>query len=661
MAEKALKQPITAEDRQFNRNKWLFSVSGIGRDMSYQLIASFLLTYIQFGMTLSVLQFTVVSLIIGVIGRIWDAVNDPMMGAIIEGTHMKYGKFRPWILIGAILTGAIIITMFNVQTLQGWNFVVFMGVMYLLWESAFTMNDIGYWSMLASLSSKRSQRDQVTMLTLVFAGIGAFAAQGGIAFLYPGNVLQAFSWISIAIAAIFVIMQVVMAVFIRERPRAQMEVNEKISLKHMWKTIKGNDQVLWMTLSMLFYNIGSSLLVALAYNLYYLEIGYDGNAIVFVAIFGVFNILAQALYPYAAKLLGRKKLQIVSVATASFGYFGIALLGWTFIPFDLVWLSVFGVFVFVGQAMFYMASIINMTNCVEYNEYKTGERNEAVVSTLRPFMAKFADALKYGIVTLVLTVSMVYGLSQNISTIESQKGYFDRMETVTEQTEYLSSAQKYITEWDAAAKLDSIEQKLAYIQAAHPDAVTVNADSVIVTVKDGDKVQTTTVNIDGQAVSKLFDALLQYDEVLGGRQLQSAYISAIGDAAVMKKGAEKDEFVDYVRNLDVSSLSKDGKYVMAISGVDANGKTFNAGDKNFKSAGDMSMRVWLRLSVTVVPILFLVAALLIQTFKFKIDEKFYDEMLIAIDARKAEQQGEIPPQDTAGEPAAEQTDEETKE
>ena len=95
MATKALTTEISAEDRQFNRNKWLFSVSGIGRDMSYQLIASFLLTYIQFGMTLSIAQFTTISLLIGIAGRIWDAINDPMMGAIIEGTHMSSASSVP--------------------------------------------------------------------------------------------------------------------------------------------------------------------------------------------------------------------------------------------------------------------------------------------------------------------------------------------------------------------------------------------------------------------------------------------------------------------------------------------------------------------------------------------------------------------------------------
>lgn len=579
---------VSAEDRQFNRNKWLFGVSGIGRDMSYQLIASFLLTYIQFGMTLSIVQFTTISLLIGVGGRIWDAVNDPMMGAIIEGSHMKFGKFRPWILMGAVLTGAIIIAMFNVQSLSGWSFVVFMAVMYLLWESAFTMNDIGYWSMLASLSSKKEQRNSATMLTVVFAGVGAFIAQGGISFLYPGNVRQAFRWISIAVALIFVAMQTIMVLFIRERPRAVMEKNEKVSLKQMWDTIRKNDQVLWMTLSMLFYNVGSSLLVGLAYNLYYLEIGYDGNAIVFIAIFGIFNIAAQAFYPKLAQKLGRKKLQTWSIIVACVGYLGIALLGWTnILPFNLITLSIFGVFVFVGQALFYMASIINMTNCVEYNEYKRGERNEAVVSTLRPFMAKFADALKYGIVTLVLTVSMVYGLSQNISTLEVQKGHFDRMETTAEQVQYIDAVTEYLVMLDDP-------------------------------------------NVDLDEITDL----MQNNDALKGKQIDGKYLAALGDVAIMKQTAEGTEFVGYLKDMSGVTLDANGKYVMAISGKDGSGNDFNAANDNFKAEGDLSMRLWIRMSVTVAPMIFLLLSLLVQNKKFIIDEDYYDMMLSEIEKRK---------------------------
>ena len=593
---KAIKGEITAEDRQFNRNKWLFSVSGIGRDMSYQLIASFLLTYIQFGMTLNIAQFTTISLLIGIAGRIWDAINDPMMGAIIEGTHMKFGKFRPWILIGALLTGTIIILMFNVQTVfKGWGFVVYMAVMYLLWESAFTMNDIGYWSMLASLSSKKQQRNSATMLTVVFAGIGAFIAQGGISFLYPGNVLKSFRWISIGVAVIFMAMQIIMVVFIRERPRALMESNEKVSFKQMWQTIKKNDQILWMTLSMLFYNIGSSLLVGLAYNLYYLEIGYDGNAIVFIAIFGVFNILAQVFYPKLAEKLGRRKLQIISIIIACVGYLGIALIGWfSWFPFNLITLSIFGVFVFIGQALFYMASIINMTNCVEYNEYKRGERNEAVVSTLRPLMAKFADAMKYGIITLVLIVSAVYGLSQNISTVEAQKGYFDRME-VSEQVRYIDALNEYF-------------------------------------------------DMEGLTTEQLTD-LLSNDEELKGRQISGEYLEAIGDVAIIQTkdadGNTVEILLGTVKNFDTSQLDSNCKYTFALKYTNANGNEVNVANIHFRDQGNLSMRLWIRAAVTVVPMLFLFAALMVQHKKFKIDENYYDMMMEEISRRKSAN-GELP-------------------
>ena len=125
------------------------------------MVSAFLLVYVQFGVSLSLLQFTTLSLIIGIGGRIWDAINDPIMGAIIDGSHLKLGKFKPWILIGAVTCGIVILLMFNIRFWMGWNFVIFMTIMYFLWETTFTMNDIGYWSMLPSLSSHKNERNTV--------------------------------------------------------------------------------------------------------------------------------------------------------------------------------------------------------------------------------------------------------------------------------------------------------------------------------------------------------------------------------------------------------------------------------------------------------------------------------------------------------------------
>ena len=127
-----------ARIQQFHRNKWFFSVGGIGRDMAYALVGTFLLTYLQFGVSMTLSQFTVLALLIGVIGRIWDGVNDPIMGSIIENVHFKWGKFKPWIFLGAVLTGLFIILMFNVRC-SGWGFVVYILAQWIMLGTMFVV------------------------------------------------------------------------------------------------------------------------------------------------------------------------------------------------------------------------------------------------------------------------------------------------------------------------------------------------------------------------------------------------------------------------------------------------------------------------------------------------------------------------------------------
>ncbi|MFA5741484.1 MAG: MFS transporter, partial [Candidatus Izemoplasmatales bacterium] len=154
---------LLAEKRLLNRNKWAYSLGGIGRDMIYQLVATFLITYVQYsGLGLTAAQFATIGVLL-VVGRIWDAVNDPFMGSIVENTHSRWGKFRPWILLGAVLTGVAVIFMFTIRP-SGWWYVVFFFVIYLFWEAFFTLNDIPYWSLIPALSKNKKDRDTITTM-----------------------------------------------------------------------------------------------------------------------------------------------------------------------------------------------------------------------------------------------------------------------------------------------------------------------------------------------------------------------------------------------------------------------------------------------------------------------------------------------------------------
>ena len=151
------------------RNLWMFPLGTVGRDMMYNLINSYLLTFVLFTHQLTDAQLSAITAIM-VAARIFDALNDPLMGNIIERTRTRWGKFKPWLVIGILTTSVVIYLAFNVK-LDGWGFVAFFGLIYFLYSITYTMHDISYWGMVPSLSSDPDTRNQLTSRANLFAGI----------------------------------------------------------------------------------------------------------------------------------------------------------------------------------------------------------------------------------------------------------------------------------------------------------------------------------------------------------------------------------------------------------------------------------------------------------------------------------------------------------
>lgn len=110
-----------------------------------------------------------------VAARIFDALNDPIMGNIIERTRTRWGKFKPWLVIGILSTSVVVYLAFNTD-LQGWSFVWFFGVIYFMYSITYTMHDISYWGMVPALSTDANARNQFASRATLFAGIGGTLA-----------------------------------------------------------------------------------------------------------------------------------------------------------------------------------------------------------------------------------------------------------------------------------------------------------------------------------------------------------------------------------------------------------------------------------------------------------------------------------------------------
>ena len=93
--------------------------------------------------------------------RLWDAINDPvLMGWVVDNTKTRWGKFRPWILIGTLVNSIIVLFLFwnPVGHMSETAVYIYCAVFYVLWGMSYTLMDVPYWSMIPSFSSNPDTR-----------------------------------------------------------------------------------------------------------------------------------------------------------------------------------------------------------------------------------------------------------------------------------------------------------------------------------------------------------------------------------------------------------------------------------------------------------------------------------------------------------------------
>lgn len=429
-----------------NRNKWTYSVGCIGRDMMFILVSMFILPYIQYTMNLSVAQFTAVSGIM-IFARVWDAINDPMMGMLIENSKLKGGKFRPWILIGGVANFAVTILLFLVRP-SGWAFVVFFGFAYIAWGMTFTINDISYWSLLPNLSTNNDERNELTNLVLIFASIGQFLAGGLIPILVTGNAVKMYKLIGISISFIFLAFTFLTYFGVREKVKSNIEEGkvkikkqkQKVDFKQMYRILSKNDQLIIVAIALLLYTIAIELFMAFGINFFYFEFGYGGAQItIFTVFFAVGTLSALFVFPFLTKHFKRMKIMGIGTLISIVGYLIFMSLGYL-IPMNEIILYGSTFLIFFGLNLFYVVLVVMTANVIEYNELKTGERNESIIFSIRPFMTKLGAAIQQGVVTLILVLSGVYVFSQKIADLEIQKSLGLASEITKEANIILSGA-----------------------------------------------------------------------------------------------------------------------------------------------------------------------------------------------------------------------------
>lgn len=420
------------------RTKWSYCIGATGRDAAYALVSMYLILYVQYTMNLTSTQFAVISGAM-IVCMVWDAVNDLLMGIIIENTHFRMGKFKPWILIGCITNAVVIVCLFTIRP-SGWAFVGFYNLFYLLWGMTYTMNDIAYWGVLPSLSSDPQTRDSLVTIMSIFVCIGQFSVAGVVPVVIAGNAVNAYRIVALVVAVALIGFQLLTAFGIKERERKEQK--DKLSLKDMYRIFVRNDQLVAAGMASIFFNITCNILIIFGVNFFYIEYGYSesGNLVFyFTVMYGLGMLISQASYASLAKHFSREKILKVCFLVLLVGYGCFLGFGYV-LPKNVILLNAIGFVIFFFQGLMNLAIVVMINNTIEYDEARFHERHDSVISAVRSFSVKLAGGINQGLSTLVLILSGIYARSQAISALEIEvnKGELTSEGALLQANEYLS-------------------------------------------------------------------------------------------------------------------------------------------------------------------------------------------------------------------------------
>ena len=412
------------EQKTIKRNLWMFPLGTVGRDMMYNLVTNFLLTYILFTKGLTPAQLGAITAIM-VAARVFDALNDPIMGNIIEQTRTRWGKFKPWLVVG-ILLSSVVVTMVFSTDLVGWDFVILFGVFYFCYSIAYTMHDISYWGMVPALSSDAQARDQFASRATLFAGVGGTLAGIVIPMVTTGSGTIGGS-ANVAYKVVSIVICLIAPAFLcftlfgaKER-REPAEVKKSAGgLKRVLNTIMKNDQLRWIAVIFLIQQVGNGLaLGGLGSTYIYFQFGYAGGL---YSLFTTVGMSATAFlmifYPVISRKINRKPLMNVMAVISLVG-FALMLLSRAVPGAGFMLLTAGYMLSNFGLYSYYLIMMISIINTVEYNEYMTGDRDEAIIASVRPFVTKMASAFIVIITTVSYIAFGVTGYTNQISDLES--------------------------------------------------------------------------------------------------------------------------------------------------------------------------------------------------------------------------------------------------
>ncbi len=412
------------------KKEWLaYCVGALGQGMVYAIMSSYISDFYM-----NVLKLTpLFVLLLMLFARIWDAVNDPIMGYIMDRAHPKRGKMRPYLLYTPIPIAILTVLLFYAPNLSGVSLMVYASVTYVLWGMIYTSSDVPFWSLPNAMTPNPAERGDIISKGRTANGVGSAVPMAFfmvLGFILPkfnlsGTELEKTKYMVIALFCAIVGNILFASVYFKTKERVHIpdppkrKKGEKTALGQIFSCKPLMLTALMGVLSSARYMYQAGAVHVARYSFYIgkdltglslaeKEAALQSNVSLVSTVFQVASALGMFGAMLLMPLLFRKfNYKQIIIFTSLLGAVASVIV-W-FLGYERFWLCVpFFVISCIPLGAINVCSFAMIGDCLDYMEWKTGARLTGLGSAIQSFVTKFGNAIS---TSFIIVMYMIVNLN----------------------------------------------------------------------------------------------------------------------------------------------------------------------------------------------------------------------------------------------------------